>query len=247
MNELGIVAALVAEARPLGPVARRGAEPATLADGTLLMVSGVGPSAAAAGARRLLAAGARALLSWGLAGGLDPSLEAGTLVLPLEIVSPEGRVLLASAQWREGVSRIVAARQAPCGGRLLGCREPLGSTAAKALAFRQTGAVAVDMESFAIAEVAAAERVPFLAVRAIVDTAHDTLPEVALSATRAGQAGLGVGRVATALARTPGQLPALIRLARRYRTAIRALSSVVGSGALASPRFGEVAISRGPR
>ncbi|HEY1874708.1 MAG TPA: hypothetical protein VGG67_09930, partial [Steroidobacteraceae bacterium] len=132
------------------------------------------------------------------------------------------------------------------GGRLLSCREPLGSTAAKALAFRQTGAVAVDMESFAIAEVAAAERVPFLAVRAIVDTAHDVVPEVALSATRAGQAGLGMGRVLAALARTPGQLPALIRLARGYRTASRALSAVVESGALATPRLRQVAGSALP-
>jgi hypothetical protein len=139
------------------------------------------------------------------------------------------------------VSGILSAHQVVCGGRLLGCREPLGSTAAKALAFRQTGAVAVDMESFAIAEVAAAERVPFLAVRAIVDTAQDAVPEVALSATRPGQAGLDSARVLAALARTPGQLPALIRLGRRYRTASRALAAVVESGALAAPRLREVA------
>jgi adenosylhomocysteine nucleosidase len=246
LNELGIVAALVAESRPLGPVARRGAQPTTLADGTLLIVSGVGPAAAATGARRLLEAGARALLSWGLAGGLDPSLEAGALVLPLEVISPEGHVLLASAIWRERVRGIVAARHPAYSGRLLSCREPLGSAAAKALAFRQTGAVAVDMESFAVAEVAAAERVPFLSVRAIVDTAHDAVPEVALSATRAGEVGLAMGRVLAALARSPGQLPALIRLARRYRTATRALSSVVESGALASPLLREVAGSALP-
>ena len=234
MNGLGIVAALVAESRPLGLASRCGGEPTTLADGTLLVLSGVGPAAAAEGARRLLGTGARALLSWGLAGGLDPSLEAGSLVLPCEVISPEGRVFLTSAEWRQRVSDTLATRFAASSGRLLTCREPLGSTAAKALAFRQTGAVAVDMESSAVAEVAAAARVPFLVVRAIVDTGREAVPEVALSATRAGEDGPHFGRLLVALARAPGELPALLRLAHRYRAASRALSAVAGSGALAS-------------
>jgi adenosylhomocysteine nucleosidase len=233
LNGLGIVAALVAESRSLGPASRRGVEPATLADGTQLIVSGIGPAAAAVGARRLLAAGARALLSWGMAGALDPALPAGALVLPAAVISPEGRVFLTTADWRERVSRALAASQRVCGGTLLSCREPLGSTAGKALAFAQTGAVAVDMESSAIAEVAAAGRVPFLIVRAIVDTARDAVPEVALSTTRAGEDGPQVGRLLASLARRPGELPALIRLARRYRSASRALAAVAGSGALA--------------
>jgi adenosylhomocysteine nucleosidase len=232
LNELGIVAALIAESRPLGSASRRAAEPATLADGTQIIVTGVGPAAAAVGARRLLASGARALLSWGLAGALDPALAAGTVVLPREVISPEGRLLLTTADWRERVSKEIAASHVISGGRLLTCREPLASTAAKALAFRQTGAVAADMESSAIAEVAAAERVPFLVVRAIVDTAQDAVPEAALSATGAGQDRPRLGRLLATLARTPGDLPALIRLARRYRSASRALSAVAGSGVL---------------
>jgi adenosylhomocysteine nucleosidase len=232
LNGLGIVAALVAESRPLGSASRRGAEPATLADGTLLIVTGVGPAAAAAGAHRLLAAGARALLSWGLAGALDPALAAGTLVLPREVISPEGRTLLTTSDWQERVTEAIAASHVVSRGRLLTCREPLGSTAAKALAFRQTGAVAVDMESSAVAEVACAARVPFLVVRAIVDTAHDAVPEAALSATGVGQDRLHLRRLLATLARTPGELPALIRLGRGYRSASRALSAVAGSGAL---------------
>ena len=233
MNGLGIVAALVAESRPLGIASRRGAEPATLADGTQLIVSGVGPAAAAVGARRLLAAGARALLSWGLAGGLDPSLEAGALVLPREVMSPEGRMFPTSPAWRERVSEALATRHGVRCGRLLTCREPLSSTAAKALAFRQTGAVAADMESSAVAEVAAAGRVPFLVIRAIVDTAQEDVPEVALSATRAGEDGPRFDRLLATLARRPGELPALVRLASRYRAASRALAAVAVSGALA--------------
>jgi adenosylhomocysteine nucleosidase len=233
LNGLGIVAALAAESRPLGAGSRGPDGAVTLADGTLLILSGVGLSAAADAARRLAAAGARALVSWGMAGGLDPALAAGTLVLPAEIISPEGSSFTTAPDWRERVSGAIAAQLPVCCGRLLTCREALRSVAAKALAFRETAAVAVDMESSAIAEVAAAERLPFLAVRAIVDGAADEVPTAALNAATVGTGALRIGRLLAALARTPGELPSLIRLAGRYRSARRALSVVARSGAVA--------------
>jgi len=234
LNGLGIVAALAAESRPLGATGRR--DPGglvTLADGTLLILSGVGLPGAAEGANRLVAAGVRALISWGMAGGLDPALVPGTLVLPHEVLSPEGRSFTTAADWRERVSAAIATRHPVCGGRLLSCREALGSVAAKALAFRETAAVAVDMESSAVAEVAAARRLPFLAVRAIVDGAADELPTAALQAATAGTGTLRIGRLLAALARAPGELPSLIGLVGRYGSARRALSAVARSGALA--------------
>src|SRR4029077_15831870 len=59
LNGLGIVAALAAEARPLGTGSKGADGAVTLGDGTLLVVSGVGVSEAAAGARRLAAPGRR--------------------------------------------------------------------------------------------------------------------------------------------------------------------------------------------
>ena len=58
----------------------------------------------AARARRLaedlLAAGARALVSYGVAGGLDPALGPGDVVLPETVVVPGGKALDADAPWR---------------------------------------------------------------------------------------------------------------------------------------------------
>lgn len=234
MNELGIVAALAAESRPLGPARRSGAGPATLGDGTLLVLSGIGPVSAAEGARRLVRSGARALISWGVAGGLDPQLAAGALVLPEAVISPEDRVFPTAHEWRERVRAALAANHAVCGGRLLTRAEPLASTAAKARAFRETAAVAVDMESSAVAEVAASQGLPFLAVRAIVDTADDVVPRAALVATGAGSGGVRLGRLLGALAGAPAELPALVRLAHRYRLARRTLSAVAHCGALSA-------------
>jgi adenosylhomocysteine nucleosidase len=168
-----------------------------------------------------------------VAGGLDPALAAGTVVLPGEVMSPEGRLFATARDWRERVSCAIAPHHPVCSGRLLTCREVLGSPVAKSLAFRRTAAIAVDMESSAVAEVAAAARLPFLAVRAIVDTAADEVPRAALRALSVETGALRIGRLLAALAYAPGELPDLIRLSRRYRSARRVLAAVARSGALA--------------
>jgi adenosylhomocysteine nucleosidase len=228
------VAALALELRPLGARTSQVHGIATLADGALTIASGMGGAAAAAGARRLVQAGAGALMSWGLAGGLDPALAAGTIVLPNEVVSPEGAVFATTLAWREHLHSAIAASQAVCGGRLLTCRELIGAPADKQSIGQRMHAVAVDMESLAIAEIAAANRLPFLAVRAVVDTATDALPP-ALSAAAGEAVPKGVAVVLGALARAPAELPDFIRLLGRYQAARRALARVARCGALAPP------------
>ena len=227
------MSAFTAESRLLGAPIRRDQGLASLADGTLLAVSGMGAAAAEQGALTLAAAGARALMSWGLAGGLDPALAAGTVLLPNEVISAEGGVLPTARDWRERLSVAVAASCTVCAGRLLTCREPLASPADKEIAFRQSAAAAVDLESFAVARVAARHGLPFLAVRAIADTALDGLPR-SLFAVAAGAADVGMARVLGALVRAPSDLPGFIRLTRRYAVASEALRIVARSGALAA-------------
>lgn len=233
MNAPGVVTALAAESRTLGPVGRRG-ELLVLADGTLIVVSGVGGVAAAEGARRLVAAGASGLVSFGVAGGLDPALAAGTLVLPSEVISVAGARYPTAREWSERVGATLAGQYPVSRGQLLSCTEPLGSAADKALAFRRTAAVAVDMESLAVAEIAARHGLPFLTVRSVVDTAADPLPRTLLAIVAAGGA-IPIARLIGSLARAPRELPRVVRIARRYRAARRTLVAVARSGALTPP------------
>ncbi len=225
---VGIVTALAAEARAFS-IARSGpGAPARLADGTLVTVGGIGAAAAADAARRLIGAGATALASWGLAGGLDPALRAGTIFLADEVVSPSGGARTTAAPWRLRLAAAVAAHAAVVSGRLLTSARAIDDVAGKAAAFRDTGAAAVDMESLAVAEVAAAHGLPFLAVRVIVDTAGDALPAAVLAATRSGR--VHIGRLIGALALAPAQIPGLLRLAQRYRAASRSLAALARVG-----------------
>lgn len=233
MKPVGIVSALAAEAGTLGPAARHGAELRQLADGALLAVSGIGRAAAAAAARRLVLAGATALSSFGMAGGLDPTLICGTVLLPEEVVMGDDSgsgdtVLPTSREWRQRLRAALPDSCIVCTGRLLTSARPIGQPRAKADAWRHAGAAAVDMESAAIAQVAGQAGVPFIALRVIVDTAADELPVAVLAASVGGR--LRVGRLIGGLLRAPGEVGALIRLSARYRIASRVLAAVAGPG-----------------
>jgi adenosylhomocysteine nucleosidase len=199
-------------------------ELATFGDGALLAVSGIGRVAAEAGARALVEAGVSALMTFGMAGGLDPALKAGSVVLPCEMISADGTRVAASRSWRERVAAAVSPLRAVAEGNLLTSAYAIDTPADKAAAFHDTGAAAVDMESAAVAEIASHHNLPFIAVRVIVDTAADTLPRAVVNASRAGR--VQIGRLIAGLVLAPGEIGALIRLVQRYRIAMRSLRAI---------------------
>lgn len=231
MNGVGVVAALEAEARTLGSAVLRSDGLRSLRGGALLAVGGMGGVAAAKAARSLVEGGASALMSFGLAGALDPSLSAGSIVLPREVISAHGARYATTEAWREQLHRALAGQRPVAVGALLTRLQPIGRIADKARAFCETGAAAVDMESFGIAEVAADHRLPFVAVRVIVDTAADALPRAVVAASHGDR--LSILRLVGGLAAAPLDVVALIRLARRYRVAVRSLASLVRADLLA--------------
>jgi adenosylhomocysteine nucleosidase len=226
---LGVVCALRSEARHLGRSVERHAGLRSLADGTLVAISGMGLAAAAAGTRRLIAAGADCLMSFGMAGGVDPALAAGRLFLPRELSAPDGGRFTCDPAWHAQLARALAT--AVTEGGLATVRTPLATVAAKASLRQTSGARAVDMESSAVAELAQRHALPFIAVRVIIDDAQEELPAAIAAATGAdGQ--VAPWRVFAHLLRHPGEGRAVLRLARAYAAANATLASVAASGAL---------------
>jgi adenosylhomocysteine nucleosidase len=167
-----------------------------------------------------------------MAGGLDPALAPGTVFLPVEVMSTEGDAVTTDSRWRERLSEAIKARAPVAHGKLLTSRKAIGSQADKANLFRQTGAAAVDMESLAIAQIARAHQIPFIAVRVIVDSAEDALPR-AVTAAADAEGHLQVWKLMGELVRAPAELAPLLRLAQRYRAANRSLAAVASTGSLA--------------
>jgi adenosylhomocysteine nucleosidase len=111
-------------------------------------------------------------------------------------------------------------------GTLARAGEIVATPAHKAALFRQTGALAVDMETAPARQFAQTLGIPFLAVRAISDTAADTL-DPALLTLLDGDGRPRVGRVLAHLARGPGRVGELLRLRRATHTALARLAATL--------------------
>ncbi len=222
MTRLGVVTGMVAEARCLP---RPGA-----GDAIEAACSGGDPARALSGAARLVAEGARALLSFGIAGGLDPALDPGDLVVADTVVAPGGERWETDRAWRDGLLAALAAARPVCGA-LAGSDRPVATAAEKRVLYETTGALAVSLEDHAVARAAGEARVPFAALRAIADPARRTLPLAAL-------AGLGadgrvrIGAVLLRLAVRVWEAPALVVVACDAGRALTALRRAAAAAPL---------------
>ncbi len=158
----------------------------------------------------LIKAGADCLVSFGIAGAIDPALRPGTLLLPEAVIDQaDGCSIATDPDWRQAM----AGRSACIGGGMLTLQEAVTTPAAKARLFNDTGAVAVDMESAIAGRLAAERRLPFLVVRAIADDAGQSLPDAALAGVDA-EGGVRPWATLAALLQRPGDIGALIALGR---------------------------------
>jgi adenosylhomocysteine nucleosidase len=201
---------------------RRGGPLFHLDDGSLLCVSGLGATRAGQAAEDLLARGVRALVSWGVAGGLDRSLAPGDVVLPEVVLGHDGQDLRMDLTWRNRVRELLAPALTVHGGTLVESARVLADPAGKRRLRERTGAVAVDLESAAVARAAAQAGTPCLVVRVICDTAGMSIPPAALAAVDAA------GHVhplafLRALAARPDSLGDVLRLRRGMNLACAGL------------------------
>ncbi len=211
---LGVVVGLAAEGKIASSLGR--------------VAAGGGDSAGAEQvARALVTDGARALLSFGLAGGLDPDLRPGRLIVPRAVLlglDESGRPDDAAGD----VGRCAAnpAMVESLGGAtcelILGASEVVSDAATKRRLREQTGASAIDLESGAVARIARERGLPFAVLRAICDPAERSLPPAALIAL-GGSGEIQILKLLASVAANPSQIPGLIALARDAAAARRAL------------------------
>ncbi|HMN72676.1 MAG TPA: phosphorylase [Rhodoblastus sp.] len=162
------------------------------------------------------------VVSFGLAGGLDPDLSPGDLLLARSVAAP-ARSYGADAALTDALAGAVkAAGLRLSDGVFAGVDDVVLTPEDKAALRRRTGAATVDMESHVAARFAAACGLPFAALRAVSDPASRALPKLAAQAlTLAG--GVDYGRVIAGLARAPRELGALLEAGRDSAAAFATL------------------------
>jgi adenosylhomocysteine nucleosidase len=182
--------------------------------GVPVIVGGGTPCGAELAAEKLVAEGATALLSFGLAGGLDPHFRPGDIMVPIAVVEA-GRIRPTDAALSDRLGGWF-------GGMLYAGSEIAVTAEEKAGLAQATLCGAIDLESGAVARVAERHGIPFAVLRAICDPAERDLPPAALAALN-GEGAIAASRVALSIILNPLQIPGLIALGRDAGRARRAL------------------------
>jgi len=151
----------------------------------------------------------------GLAGGLDPRLHPGDVVIeaPGNIASGE-------------IPRIEIPGNRVYAGNIHGSDRIIGTPAEKTELFRQTAALAVDMESHIVRRQCEAMNIPFWCVRGISDSADQQLPaDFANWIDDTGQ--IRPAALIRGIAGKPSNIPDLIRLGKASNLAAKNMARVV--------------------
>ncbi len=219
----GYVSGLLFEARAVVGKAAVAGEAVTHPSGlTYVYLAGIGPERATAAARALVEKGVEALISWGTCAGLQADIPSGALMMPQELHGANGQVLEANFRLRkvvvERIIRLADVREVP----MAEATQVLGSTEAKTRLGEQTRASAADMESMAVARVAAEAGLPFVAMRAVIDPVHQALPPEVLELSDA----YGKIRWVKVPSRALSHGRTLLHLAKQSHTATQTLTRV---------------------
>jgi adenosylhomocysteine nucleosidase len=169
----------------------------------------------------------RGVISFGIAGGLDPELRSGDVVVATEVLSGDTRWLAGLALNEEQIASVALGRRRVVRGGLAGVEQVVAARAGKAALWSKTGAAAVDMESHIAAAYAAEAGLPFAALRVISDPATRALPALVTAAIKPN-GDIDLRKLLRSVARNPSTLRALVSTGIDFNRALRSLRGCRG-------------------
>ncbi len=196
-----------------------------LTDDILLIHSGAGAENARKAAELAVSKGATQLMSWGCAAALSPDLKMGDLVLAESLISSDGQEISVNATWHQHAKNVLGSEITAYKGALIASEKVVSTAQEKHTIFEKTGAIALDMESGAIANVATHYAMPFLVIRAIADPASMDLPN-ALENALNEKGEVAITRILKSLVLNPKEIPHLIQIGQYFQIAKKTLSNV---------------------
>lgn len=192
-----------------------------------LGVCGDGPTRSRTGLQALLDAGlVEQVVIVGVAGGLAPDLEVGTLVAGEQVRDEKGWNAAPKASLLATLPPSVTRGVVVSTGRLV-----VDRAGKRRLWEQHTGsapAAVVDLESAALVRVAEERNLPWLVIRAVSDRAGESLPPFLRTCVRA-DGSTHRGQVALQALLHPWHIPGLWRLAARVRHCSQRLADAVES------------------
>jgi len=225
LNRIGIIAALPAEAKCLYSKNLKAGLPVEIQKDIFICLSGMGHDSALIAAKKLVSLKVNALISWGVAGAIDDAVNSGDIIIAKSVINQSDRYLI-SANWLDRVSKhLLQSSAVVFNGEISSSREICASINDKSQLSQNTAALAVDMESAAIAETATANNLDFLVIRTISDNAQTSIPVAVVNHTN----NLGQPRIfkfVLSCLSKPNQIREIVKLANGYKKALTSLSNI---------------------
>jgi adenosylhomocysteine nucleosidase len=221
MSLLGIVVALPEE---LPTLTSKKIPPSAL-NSVLVICSGAGAENARKAAETLVSNGATHLISWGCAAALSPELKSGDLTLADSLLDAQHVQININSTWLAQVKTSLAKSLSVHTGTLLESLQIVALSSEKKQLHTETNAIVLDMESVAVAKVAAEKNLPFLAIRAIADPVTMDLPK-AVSVAMNDNGKVLISPLLKYLLLHPSELPSLIKLGLHFSAAKKTLKHV---------------------
>lgn len=189
--------------------------------------AGIGSENAFNAASMLVESGAERLASTGVAGGLDPGLSSGDVIIATTVLSPREGGSAYIMRCDERLSQALAQRIEIQGikvkrGPVFTSAEALCSIEEKRRLFRETGASVVDMEASAVARAAVESGTSLVVIKVVCDQADETIPHALAGALRS-DGSVNMFKVFGAVVRNPALSTRLIAMEKEFSTAIAAL------------------------
>jgi len=169
-------------------------------------------------ARELVQRGAKRLISFGIAGGLEPGLPVGSMIIGSQVTSLDGSTICDKA-WAADLMQKFP--EAHCGG-VWGSEMIVASAREKRALYEKSRCLAVDMESQCAAQIATEANIPLAVLRVVCDSSDMDIPPVVM-ASIAEDGRINVGRALWHIVRHPLQIPDLFHVMRGTGRAISVL------------------------
>ena len=193
-------------------------------DSTVIACSGADPENAATAAQLLINKGAKRLISWGCAAALKANLHPSDLVIPQTLLTERHEELTIASPWLNKVLDQLSSLN-PYTGSLVESSFIVADSEEKKVIYKQTRAIALDMESVAVARMAIQNNLSILVIRCIADPVSMNLPK-AVSYALNDQGDIKLVKLLWFLLTHPTELPGLIKLGLHFNAAKNKLKLV---------------------
>ncbi|WP_432800150.1 hypothetical protein [Poriferisphaera sp. WC338] len=163
------------------------------------------------------------ILLLGVSGGLDPALTGGEVMIANKLTDASGHTI--DLKYDPFVQYAIEHTNLPHNAHFFMANEIIATPAQKQFKHQQTGAHAVDMESYEVAQLAQQFGLPCIIMRGISDGPNDTLIKASLTWIKP-DGKLNFGKIASYILTHPHHIPRLMKAGKMFGRSTQTMAAM---------------------